>query len=81
MDQYDQARLCRKIHDGVQGRIGKAGPFSGDLGGNKFFMDAELPDTRKNTRKSQEYSADVGFGVHVRRVEPGDHGIKALLFI
>jgi hypothetical protein len=43
-------------------------------------VNRELADSREDSRESLEHSADMVYGVHVRRIEACDHWIKLTLF-
>ena len=80
--QYDQQTdFGSEIEYAIESRVLKACDFAGDFRRHELFVNGELADARKHTRKSLQHSADMIHGIHVRGVEAGNHGIKTgLLF-
>jgi hypothetical protein len=77
---YQQPTFRAEIEDPVQSRIVEAGDFAGDLGGDKFLVNAEFADAGKYPRKGLQHALDVVGGVHVGWVEARNHGIETGLF-
>ena len=68
-----------EIEDAVEGRVEQAGRLAGDLRRHELLVDRELADAREHAGERQQHALDVIGGVHVRRIEPRDHGVEARL--
>ncbi len=69
------------VENAVERRVGQAGGVAGDLRGDELLVDGELADPREDAREGGQHAPDVIRGIHVRRVEAGDHRIEARLLL
>ena len=82
MDQNNQTDFGGEIEQPIQCRILKAGHLAGDLCRDKLLVNGEFADARENSGKCLQHAPNMIGGVHVGRIEAGDHRIEArLLFL
>src|SRR5438094_6430766 len=71
-----------EIEYAIESRVLKAGNLAWNLCRHKLFVNCELADTSEDSGENPQHSANVVHGIHVRGVEPGNHGIETgLLFL
>ena len=70
-----------ELEHAVERRVGEAGGLAGDLGRDEFLVDAELADAGEDAGEGLQHPPNVIGGVHVGRVEPGDHRVETRLLV
>ena len=81
VEDDDEPALGGEVENPIERRIGQARGLAGNLRGHEFLVDAELADAGEDAGEGLQHAADVIDGIHVRRVEPGDHRIEARLLL
>ncbi len=79
VEDHDQPGLGGELEDAIEGGVGKARRFSGDLRGDELLVDAELADPGEHAGKRFQHAANVVDAIHVGRVEPRDHRVEPRL--
>ncbi len=64
----------------VERRIEQARRAGAHLVRDEFLVDRELADSREHAGEGPQHSPNLIGGVHVARIEPGDHRVEPRLF-
>lgn len=77
--QHDgHADLGGEVQDPIERFVLECCDLAGDLRRDELLVDRELADSREHPREDLQHPADVVRGVHIGRVEAGDHRIESL---
>src|SRR5437899_5901669 len=82
VEDDNETNVRSAIEYAIESRVLKAGNFAWNLCRHKLFVNFELAVTSEDSGESPQHSANVVHGIHVRGVDPGNHGIETgLLFL
>ena len=79
VNQHDETDFGREVDETIERLVLETRHFARDFRGNKFLMNGEFTDAREHARERREHTSNVIGGVHVGRIETGDHRIEPCL--
>ncbi len=81
VDERHQPDLSGEVEQAVEGAVGDARRFAGDLRRHEFLVNRELANAREHPGERRQHPPHVIGGVHVGGVEPGDHRVETRLLV